>query len=90
MSVLDYQSTISDFIGFAGALIIVFQYYRGISGRANVEGLAFPLINLCGCALVLYSLYHNFNPPSFVIEIFWSAVSMYGIVKALLKSKSAS
>jgi hypothetical protein len=35
-----------------------------------------------GSALILVSLYDAWNWPSVVIELFWAAISIYGLLRA--------
>jgi len=43
-------------------------------------GPRFLSLNLAGSALILSSLYYQWNLPSVVIESFWAAISLYGLV----------
>ena len=70
---------LSDFVGFLGSIVVVSQYFLNIQGKISASGLLYPLLNLAGCFMIMFSLIYNFNPPSFFIEIFWSSVSIYGI-----------
>ncbi|MBE7209672.1 MAG: hypothetical protein INR65_01515 [Gluconacetobacter diazotrophicus] len=80
---MDYQFKWTDGAGFVGSLIIVGLYLGSVSGRMRTDGLRYASLNLFGSALLIVSLCFNFNPPSFVIELFWSAVSLYGVVRGL-------
>ena len=41
-----------------------------------------------GASLILISLFYEWNFPSVVIEIFWVAISLYGMAKALRERRS--
>ncbi|RJX67066.1 permease [Altererythrobacter sp. N1] len=41
--------------------------------------------NLLGAALLTVSLLVHTNWPSLVLEGFWAAIAIYGLVKALMK-----
>lgn len=77
-----------DALGFGGSLIVVVQYFRTVKGVADTGGLPFLGTNLLGSLLVIASLSQNFNPPSFAIEVFWSGVSLYGIVRYRLRGRA--
>ncbi len=47
----------------------------------NSDDLAFPVLNLAGSILIVYSLLQNFNLASMLIESFWILISMIGIVQ---------
>lgn len=73
----------ADMVGFAGSVVIVVQYYRSLRGRIDTTGVGYPLGNLCGSLMVMASLFVHFNMPSLCIELFWSGVSLYGVIAAL-------
>lgn len=83
-------TTFPDLVGYLGSFTIVLLYLLTIQGKVHAAGLFYPLANLLGCGLIMYSLFHNFNSPSFVIEVFWSSVSIYGIVRFLRSRGNAA
>jgi len=44
--------------------------------------------NLLGAALLTISLLFNMNPASFVLESFWAAIAIWGLVKAFRNRSS--
>lgn len=73
--------TIIDAIGFAGMACIIFAYaYVTQVDRPN------PFIqhgvNLAGALLLTISLLVNTNLASLVLEGFWAAIAVWGLVKA--------
>ena len=84
---MDSYASFPDLVGYVGSAIIVALYFQNISGRIDAKGLLYPCANLAACVLIVFSLLHRFNPPSFVIEVFWSAVSLYGIVSYVMKRR---
>lgn len=79
-SILD-SLTIVDAIGSFGALLVVAAYFATQMRMMNSNDLAFPLVNLLGSVLIVYSLVHNFNLASMLIEGFWIVISVIGIVQ---------
>jgi hypothetical protein len=75
------QLSLPDLVGFTGAALILMLYFLGLNGAISTTGIRYPAINLLGCALVIYSLHHTFNFASFVIEVFWASISVYGIAR---------
>jgi hypothetical protein len=71
-----------DVIGFAGVAVIVAAYFTNQQRWLSSEDWRFPFANLVGAALILISLFFEWNLPSVVIEIFWIAISLYGIAKS--------
>ncbi len=72
-----------DAIGTFGALIIAFAYFATQMRYLNSDDLMFPVVNLLGALLLIYSLSHNFNLPSVLMEGFWIVISLVGIVQNL-------
>jgi len=75
--------TIVDAVGSAGALVVVAAYFATQMRMMNSDDLAFPVLNLAGSILIVYSLFENFNLASMLIESFWILISMIGIVQYL-------
>ncbi|MGH7099277.1 MAG: CBU_0592 family membrane protein [Stellaceae bacterium] len=75
-----------DLAGFAGAAIIIIAYLANQRGRLRSDDWRYPLANLIGAALILVSLFFEWNFPSAVIEVFWIAISLYGLARSSRKS----
>ena len=78
MTELDWAS----YVGFIGTACIIAAYaYLTFSERPN------PFVlhgtNLAGAALLTVSLLVHTNWPSLVLEGFWAAIAIYGLVKAI-------
>lgn len=74
---------LSDTIGLFGVGCVLGAYFLLQTEKIRSDELAYPVINLVGAVLILVSLMRTFNLASFVIEICWIAISVYGIVKIL-------
>ncbi|MEX0367259.1 MAG: hypothetical protein AB3N22_14380 [Ruegeria sp.] len=81
MAALIETLTLADAVGSFGALIVVAAYFATQMRIMNSEDLAFPVLNLLGSVLIVYSLLQNFNLASMLIESFWIAISLLGIVQ---------
>lgn len=89
MSAFFNNLTIVDAVGSFGALIVVAAYFATQMRLMNSDDLAFPLINLLGSVLIVYSLLQNFNLASMLIEGFWIIISIIGIFQHFrLRSRS--
>ncbi len=73
----------SDFLGFVGVALIVSTYFASQIGKMAVDRPLYPALNAIGAVLILVSLSVTFNAASFVIELFWLAISLVGLVRAL-------
>lgn len=71
-----------DLIGSAGVAFIVGMYLLLQSGRIQASNPHYSLWNAVGAALILVSLYFEFNFSALLIEAFWLAISLYGLVRA--------
>lgn len=76
-------------VGLIGMVCVVFAYFAVERDWFNNKDVKFYLINLIGAVLLLISLLINFNLGSFVIEIFWIMISIFGIINNY-KVKSTS
>ncbi|MEL6607933.1 MAG: hypothetical protein AAFO93_03385 [Pseudomonadota bacterium] len=72
--------TIADIIGVLGTVFIVAAYFASQVGYMSSQDLAFPVVNLIGACLILYSLMFSWNLPSVLMEGFWIVISIIGIV----------
>ncbi|MEE4209990.1 MAG: hypothetical protein V2I43_12045 [Parvularcula sp.] len=81
---------ISDFLGLIGVGFVLLAYFLLQAGRLEAQDLRYPLINLAGASLILISLFRTFNLASFVIEIVWIAISLYGIARILIRRRGGA
>ena len=78
-----------DAIGIIGVAIILVVYYLLQVERMKSDELIYSVINLVGALLIVVSLLYSFNLASFIIEIFWIAISLVGIVRYYQKRAAA-
>jgi hypothetical protein len=78
-----------DYIGFVGALFLITAYILTQIRVLSSSDWPYPLTNFCGATLIMYSLWFNFNAPAMAIELFWSAISIYGMIKCRTESRRA-
>ncbi len=77
--------TLPDIIGYGGVALVVGTYFLSQVGRMDATRILYPALNAVGAVMILTSLYFRPNPPSVVIEIFWLAISIVGIIRAQMK-----
>lgn len=80
---MEMAMTLPNIIGLLGVFLILVAYFLIQTGKLTSDDLAFPLLNGIGALLHLYSLFYYWNVASFVIEIFWVGISVYGVWKVL-------
>jgi predicted membrane protein len=76
---------IYQFIGFLGMAFVVTAYFLLQTEKHKITSLAYQVLNLIGAILLLISLCVHFNLGSFIIEIFWIAITLLGMYKNLKK-----
>lgn len=78
-----FEHGIYDLIGVIGSFIIIAAYFATQRGWVRASDWRFPLANLIGALLILLSLMVAWNLAAFVMEIFWIAISIYGLVRSV-------
>lgn len=75
-------------IGFAGMACIIFAYAY-MTARDEPNPYVQHGVNLAGAALLTVSLYYHPNLPSLVLEGFWAAIAIWGLIKTARRSSTA-
>ncbi len=75
--------------GVGGALLICSLYLLNQMGRLSTSNWRFPAGNLLGSVMIFLSLLETFNLPSVLIELFWSAISVFGLVRSLRRQQAS-
>ncbi|MEP1443555.1 MAG: hypothetical protein ABJK39_11165 [Hyphomicrobiales bacterium] len=76
--------TLIDIAGIIGAILVVGAYFLNQIGRLPSESLVFPIVNMIGSSLIVWSLIYEFNAGAFVIEACWVVISLIGIIRHLI------
>ena len=71
-----------DLLGSAGVVSILVAYFLLQTERWSGQSLSYSLVNLIGSVMITISLIYDFNLSSFIIEVAWIAISIYGIARA--------
>ncbi len=74
-----------DILGTLGVAIIIITYVLLQIERVRSDQLIYSVLNAVGAALILVSLYFDFNFPSLVVEFFWLLISLFGIGKFFVR-----
>jgi len=68
-------------------IFIVWAYFLLQTKKYGIDSLYYQLLNLVGAILLLISLFVHFNLGSFIIEVFWIIITLYGMYKNYKKEK---
>ena len=71
-----------DLVGTIGVVMILIAYFLLQTERLSGQSVGYSVVNLVGSLMIAVSLLYAFNLSSFIIEIAWIAISIYGIVRA--------
>lgn len=81
------NETLANICGFVGMACIIFAYGYATQA-AQVNPFVQHGVNLAGAALLTVSLLVNMNMASLVLELFWAAIAIWGLAKALRARKA--
>lgn len=77
-----------DVVGVVGVGLILLAYFLLQIGRWTTDRLAFSAANGLGAAGILVSLATDFNLSAFLIEAFWLAISILGLIRWTARRRS--
>ncbi len=72
---------LTDFIGIAGVACVIGAYFLLQLEKVRGDSFSYLILNLVGAILLIISLMVTFNLASFVIELCWLAISLFGLSK---------
>ena len=70
-----------DYVGTGGVIMILIAYFLLQTERLASTALSYSVLNLLGASFITVSLLFDFNLSAFVIEVYWVAISIYGIIR---------
>jgi hypothetical protein len=70
-----------EYIGLTGVTLMLLAYIALMLGMTTSQTVRFHATNLAGSLMVIYSLLHDWNLPTFVIEVAWSSIAAYGLLQ---------
>ncbi len=75
--------SLHDAVGALGVALIVGTYLLLQIGGIRPTSSKYSFLNALGALLVLISLAFDFNLSAALVEGFWLAISVYGLVKSI-------
>ena len=70
--------------GLAGVALILAVYFANQQDWLDARRWQYPAAKLAGSLLILVSLWSAWNLPSAVIEVAWSVISVWGLIRRRL------
>jgi hypothetical protein len=67
--------------GIAGTAMVIFAFFATQQEWLSAQSRRYQVLNLVGACLIMLSLYQDWNLPAFLIEVFWAAISVYGLLR---------
>ncbi|PID47728.1 MAG: hypothetical protein CR967_03635 [Proteobacteria bacterium] len=74
-------------VGFIGMAFTVWAYFLIQAQKTTFDSWVYLWLNLLGAILLIISLIFHFNLGSFLIEIFWIGITIFGMGKKWKKKK---
>lgn len=78
------SGTAANVIGLIGTACVL-AAFAYINMAAKPNGVLFNAANLIGALLLMISLLVHFNLASFLLEIAWASIALWGLARALHK-----
>jgi len=72
---------LTDIIGIAGVACVIGAYFLLQLEKVRGDSFSYLMLNLVGAILLIISLLVTFNLASFIIELCWLAISLFGLSK---------
>lgn len=79
----------ADVIGLIGTACVLAAFAYINSAKAP-NGVLFNAVNLIGALLLMISLLVHFNLASFLLEIAWASIAIWGLAKALRRGREGA
>jgi hypothetical protein len=79
---------IENIVGIIGVFFCLLAYFLLQCGKISADSLRFSVCNLLGAIMILFSLAYDWNWSAALIEAAWALISLFGIVRVLLKRAS--
>jgi hypothetical protein len=82
--------TLPNIVGLVGSAIVIVAYLAVAHGSIAADSRPYYLANLFGAALIFTSLWWAWNLPAAIVELFWAAISAYGLLRSPTRHSRSS
>ncbi|WPY00739.1 hypothetical protein Trichorick_00625 [Candidatus Trichorickettsia mobilis] len=83
------MSIISDIVGIIGVVMVITVYLLLQMEKVQADSISYLVVNLVGSLLIVVSLIYNWNLSSFIIEVLWAMISIFGLIRIAYKKKNS-
>lgn len=81
---VDAKWIVVNIIGNTGVFLVLLAYFALSFEIFTYSSFRYAFINTVGSCMIGSSLYYNVNPPSIVIQSFWTIISLFNLIKAIM------
>ncbi len=71
--------SLHNIIGLIGVMLVLLAFFLLQVGRLPAKKPLYSWLNLVGAIAIIYSLFFDFNLPSFLMEASWLSISIVGL-----------
>jgi len=79
--------TSTDWIGSIGVSILLVAYFLNVRNILKNESIVYLLLNVVGAGLACLASIMLHYMPFIILEICWTTVSAFGLIKIIVKGK---
>jgi hypothetical protein len=79
--------TSTDWIGSIGVSILLVAYFLNVRNILKNESIVYLLLNVVGAGLASLASIMLHYMPFIILEICWTTVSAFGLIKTIVKGK---
>jgi len=72
-----------------GAVLVVLAYGAHQFHRIHSDRIAYNLVNFIGGGMLAYAAFRPFQLGFVIMEGFWTIISLYGLLRAILRPPAA-
>ncbi len=71
----------ANLVGLIGVAFILLAYFLLQLNKITPLNWGYPLLNLLGALMILFSLGYDWNLPAVLMESAWALVSIFGLIQ---------
>jgi len=84
-----FELNLIDLLGWIGAIEVIIAYVLVSTGKMTGDSVIYQLLNLTGAILLIIQTIYLKAYPSAFVNVIWTAIAAYSIIKNSGKSKKS-